>query len=304
LSAGRGWASIEQLESALDAYDQVYAIAIWSPFLQPSQRWELLGDLATAYESLGEAERLSAVQERISAFDDELRPERSIDVGQSPGLPLGKDEPVSSAEVGVLEEARRQAAYALIQGLSEGAEPPPGLVQELAQALVAEDAAKVSLYREELAATSQPGRRINVHWQAIEWMLLKYKVAMGGVGVSIVPEWEEASADIQSDLAKEFEDLYFDYEDLVTSLPDAALLGPGSYRARRSVILAGRLGQYPYFPVSQLSEKLVEAVESLVAAGYADGLYVMPSGQDEGMWFFFSPGSDIGDSGPSFGIEG
>jgi hypothetical protein len=299
LAAGRGWASLEQTDNALDAYDQVYAVAIWSPFLQPSQRWELLGDLATAYESLGEDERLVAVQERITAFDEDLRPERSVDVGGSPGLPLERDEPVSSVEVGVLEEARRQAAYALTQGLSEGAEPPQGLVQDLAQALVAEDAAKVSLYGQELAATSQPGRRINVHWQAIEWLLLKYKVAMGGVGVSVVPEWEEGSSDIQSDLAKEYEDLYFDYEDLVTALPDAALVGPGSYRARRSVILAGRLGQYPQYPASQLAEKLVEAVESLIAAGYGDGLYVIPSGQDDGLWFFFSPGSDIGDSGPN-----
>jgi hypothetical protein len=300
LAAGRGWTSLERTDSALLAYDQVYAIAIWSPFLQPSQRWELLGDLATAYESLGEDERLVTVQERITGFDGDLRPERSVVVGESPRLPLERDEPVSSAEVGVLEEARRQAAYALLEGLSEGAEPPLGLVQDLAQALIAEDGAKVSLYRQELAATSQPGRRINVHWQAIEWLLLKYKVAMGGVGVSVVPEWEEASSDIQSDLAKEYEDLYFDYEDLVTALPDAALLGPGSYRARRSVILAGRLGQYPNYPATQLAEKLVEAVESLIAAGYADGLYVIPSKQDEGLWFLLSPGSDIGDSGPNF----
>jgi hypothetical protein len=299
LAAGRGWASIELTDNALDAYDQVYAIAIWSPFLQPAQRWELLGELATAYESLGEDERLVAVHERITAFDESVRPERPVEVGESPGLPLERAEPVSSAEVGVLEEARRQAAYALIQGLSEGAEPPQGLVEDLAQALVAEDAAKVSLYSQELAATSQPGRRINVHWQAIEWLLLKYKVALGGVGVSVVPEWEDTASDIQSDLAKEYEDLYFDYEDLVTALPDAALLGPGSYGARRTVILAGRMGQYPHFPAAQLGEKLVEAVESLIAAGYADGLYVIPSGQDEALWFFFSPGRDIGDSGPN-----
>jgi hypothetical protein len=304
LAAGRGWTSLERADSALDAYDQVYAIAIWSPFLQPSQRWELLGDLAIAYESLGEDERLVAVQERITGFDEDLRSERSVEVRESPELPLVRNESVSTAEVGVLEEARRQAAYALLEGLSEGAEPPPGLVQDLAQALIAEDAAKIGLYRQELAATSQPGRRVNVHWQAIEWLLLKYKVAMGGVGVSVVPEWEEASSDIQSDLAKEYEDLYFDYEDLVTALPDAALVGPGSYRARRSVILAGRLGQYPLYPATQLAEKLVEAVESLISAGYADGLYVIPSGQEEGLWFFFRPGSNIGDGGTSFQIEG
>jgi hypothetical protein len=298
LAAGRGWAALEQSDSALDAYDQVFAIAAWSPFLQPAQRWELLGDLVTEYQALGENERSEAVQERIAGFDEDLRSERPVEVGRSPGVPLERIEPVSSAEVGVLEEARRQAAFSLLEGVPEGAEPPPRLVEGLAQALIAEDAAKLSLYRQELDATSQPGRRVNVHWQAIEWLLLKHKVATGGLGLSVVPEWEDASSDIQSQLVKEYEDLYFDYEDLITALPEAELLGPGSYRVRRSVLLAGRLGQYPYYPAPQLAEKLGEAVESLIAAGYTDGLYVLPSWEDEELRFFFSPGRDIGTSGP------
>jgi hypothetical protein len=203
-------------------------------------------------------------------------------------------EPVSSPEVGTLEEARRQAAFSLLQTLSETGAAPADQVAALASALQVEDAAKLALYRQELDATTQPSRRANVHWHTIRWLTLKYQVASRAFGISILPEWEAQVADIQSSLSTAYENLLFDYEDLVTALPDASLVGPGSYRVRRLVTLAGRLGQYPNYREQQMAEAIREAASSLIAAGFVDHLFVDVRAEETGLHFFLNPGSRYG----------
>jgi len=190
--------------------------------------------------------------------------------------------------VGQLEQARREAALALIESFSPGETPPPEPVQALAQALVAEDAAKLELYHQELAATSQPGRRIAVLWAMIRWLTLKYKVALGGFGLSLVPEWEAQAATIQSTLSVAYEELFFAYEDLVAGLPDATVIKPGSYLVRRQVNLAGRLGQYPNYPVQQMAEELQAAAVALISAGAREQLYVDALAEDAGLYFYLN----------------
>jgi len=88
--------------------------------------------------------------------------------------------------------------------------------------------------------------------------------------------------------------LRFDYEDLVTSLPDAALMEPGRYGARRMLILAGRLGQYPNYPEQQLADKLLEAARNMIAAGMTEPLYVYPQSDNNGPWYLLDPGDQYG----------
>jgi hypothetical protein len=293
LASGKGWAALGQEVRALEAYDQVYVTAIGSPYLQMTHRRNLLSVLEAAYRDLGDRGRAEACRQRIVELDREVNPQPPARPGESPNLPTGR-EPISSPEVGAVEEARRQATYALLQALPEGAEPPPDLVGSLGQALQAEDAAKLDFYRRQLEETTQLGRRVELHWQVIRWLTLKYRVATQGFGLSLVPDWEAQVADIQSALSKAYEDLFFDYEDLVTGLPEASLVGPGSYEVRRQVILSGRLGQYPNYPEQQLAEKLRDAVSGLIAAGFVDQLYVDVMAEDEGLRFFLSPADQYG----------
>ena len=131
--------------------------------------------------------------------------------------------------------------------------------------------------------------------QLVRWLMLKYKVASRGFGISLVPEWETGLADIQSELSKAWEGLFFDYEDLVTSLPDASLIGPGSYAVRRQVLLDGRLGRYPNYPAEQLTDKMQDAVRSLISWGC--GSIVRRCAADDGdLIFFLSPGDEYGQS--------
>jgi hypothetical protein len=128
----------------------------------------------------------------------------------------------------------------------------------------------------------------------IRWLTLKYQVATRGFGLSLVPEWEAQAADIQSALSKAYEDLFFDYEDLVTALPEASLIGPGSYVVRRQMNLAGRLGRYPNYPDQQLADKLRDAAIELIAGGAGDWLYVDVVAKGEGLRFLLNPADQYG----------
>jgi hypothetical protein len=292
LAAGTGWAEVGRSARALEAYDQVYVIAVRSPYLHMAHRRDLLAMLETAYLEVEAPDRAEASRQRIIELDQGTRPQQPQEVGDSPDLRV-ETEVVSSAEIGAIEEGRRQAAYNLIQTL-DGAEIPPGLVNELALALRAEDTAKLALYRQELETVTQLSRRIGLHLQIIGWLTLKYRVAMLGFGMSLVPEWEEQRADIQSELSKAYEDLYFDYEDLVTGLPDATLIGPGSYQVRRRMVEAGRLGLYPNYPEDQMAAKLRDAASRLIGAGYLADLYVDMEDVGAVLRFFLSPTDEYG----------
>jgi tetratricopeptide (TPR) repeat protein len=298
LASAQGWAALGRRDRAQAVYDQVFLIALHSPYLQVANRRDLLVVLEDAYRDLGTPAQADACREKIIELDQDSDPQPPDSPGRSPDLPRGEDT-VSSAEVGALEEARRQEAFVLLDALAAGKEPSPGLVSGLAEALQDEDAAKLDLYRQELEGTTLPGRRIEVHWHVIRWLMLKYQVAAGGYGLSLVPDWEAKLADIQSDLSRAYDDLRLDYEDLVAALPDASLVGPGSYQVRREMLLAGRLGRYANYPALQLAEKLQDAVANLIAAGSVDRLYVDVATGEEALQIFLSPAEEYGLSTPS-----
>jgi hypothetical protein len=298
LASGKGWASLGEESRALDTYDQVYLIAVQSPYLQMANRRDLLAALEVAYRDLGDEGRAEASRAGIINLDQQTSPHPPAPPVEVPDLPQG-DAIVSSPEVGALEENRRQAAFVLLQPLSEGMDPPASAVSDLAEALRAEDAAKLALYQGELEATTQPSKQISINWQMIRWLMLKYKVASRGYGLSLVPEWEEQLAEIQSALSKAYEGLFFDYEDLVAALPEASLMGPGSYQVRRQVILDGRMGRYPNYPAQQLADKLQDAVSGLIASGYVEQLYVDVQAEDGSLHFFLSPAEEYGASSQS-----
>jgi hypothetical protein len=295
LASGRGWAILGEEDRSLEAYDQVYLLAVQSPYLQMANRRDLLSALETAYRDLGADERAEASRGAIIELDQQTTPHPPVSPGKVPDLLQG-EAVISSPEVGALEDARRQAAFELLEPLSAGDDPPADLVDSLAQALQAEDAAKLTLYQQELESTTQPNRRISVNQQLVRWLMLKYKVASRGFGITLVPEWETELADIQSELSKAWEGLFFDYEDLVTSLPDASLIGPGSYAVRRQVLLDGRLGRYPNYPAEQLADKMQDAVRNLIAAETVDQLYVDVQRNDGDLFFFLSSGDEYGQS--------
>jgi hypothetical protein len=273
-------------EQALLALDQAEVIAAQSPHLQTAQRRSILVLLEEAYRDLEESKLAAEAHSQIASLDQSTSGEAALSLATTADLP-SDGAPISSPEVGALEEARRQAAYAVIDSLSRG-EPASEPLSSLAGALKAEDAAKLDLYNQQLEATTQPGRRSQIHQLLVRWLLLKSRIAQKGFGLSIVPEWENQATDIQASLSKAHEELAFDYEDWSASLPDADQTAPSSYAALRSIALSGRLGQYPNYPSGQLGEKVRAAVASMVEAGYVDDLYLGVNEVDGQVQFFLS----------------
>jgi hypothetical protein len=294
LASGNGWRRVGDAEQALGAYDQVYLIAVGSPYLQMANRRSLLVSLEAAYDDMGDRERAERIRAKIVELDQQAGPLPPLEPGLRPELSPGQDA-VSSPELGLLEDARRQAALALLQQIAGEGQPDQGLVAALAGALQAEATAKEAFYVQALEETVQPGRRLDVHAATIRWLLTKYKVASRGFGLSLVPEWEADTAGIQSALSRSYQDLFFEYEDVVTALPDAALMVPGRYQIRRQALLEGRLGRYVNYPAQQWAEKLQATVQELVAAGGVDRLYVdVEAGEDGRLDFFLSPAAEYG----------
>jgi hypothetical protein len=236
-------------------------------------------------------------QEQIIKLDQETH-QPPAQPARQPGLPKG-DAGVSSPEVGALEEARRKAAFELVQSWSVGGQLPTERIEALTQALREEDAAKMALYRQELDSTTQPGKRIDVLQEMIVWLTLKYRVATRGFGLTLVPEWEGQAASIQSELSRAHEELYFDFEDLVTALPDASLMGAGSYGVRRQTNLAGRLGQYPNFPDQQLAGKLRDSAIELIGGGAGEKLFVDALFDGSALRFFLNLAENYGQPPPT-----
>lgn len=292
LAVGKGWTGLEQTAQALNAYDQVYILVTYSPYLQKAVRRDLLNALEAAYRTGGDAARSQLCRQQIENLDREgPRPAMSPD--EWPEL-LREGEPLSSPEVGAAEESRRRAAYALREATEGGRQPPPDLVDNLAQALLAEDGVKLAFYTQELGGTSQPGRRLNIHRQTIRWLTLKYQVANRGLGLSVVPAWEADQPGIRSALSKAYEDLLFEYEDLVTALPQISLIAPARYQVRCRITLAGRLGQYPNFGEQQMVDKIRDAVAALIAAAAVERPYVDVAAEEDGQRFVLSPADKYG----------
>ncbi len=293
LSSGSGWAAVKQDELAMLAYDQAHAIALYSPYLQTAHRRDLLQKVAAACTQMGWEEQAAQCRRDTAELDDRLHPQPP-DLDEDPIGLFGSPQPVSSEQIGLLEESRRQAAYAVLEALSTGRQPAPEQLAALAQALQAEDQAKLSLYQQELDATTQPGRKTEVHWALLEWLTLKYKISMKGFGLSVVPDWEAQAPAIRSDLSKAYEALRFDYEDRVTSLPDASLMEPGRYEVWRWLALAGRLGQYPNYPEEQMGAKLQETARNLIATGLVTPLFVDVESGSGGLRYLLSPAAAYG----------
>lgn len=293
IAAAKGWTDLGSEADALRALDQVYIIALRSPYLQMINRRDMLTTLEGAYSQLDDTRRAQETRQRIIELDQGANPQPPAKASDSPSLPLG-EEPVSSPLIGQLEDARRNAAYDLRLRVVPGEDLSSEAVAALSTALLAEDEAKRDFYHTELANALQLGRRVELHWQWIRWLTIKYRIALGGYGISLVPAWEDSTGEIQSSLSKAYEDLFFDYEDLVAALPEASLVWPGSYDIRRRVIQAGRLGLYPNYPEQQLAEKLSERASELIAGGDVLPLYVDWAIGDPGLWYMLSPADEYG----------
>ena len=289
LQAARGFAALAQTKSAQLALAQAENIARYSITLLPAPRRTLLGQVADAYQALGDAQAAQGIRAQIDAH------------AGGPGIALSAATqylPTLRGDV-VLPEtvadalAARQAAAADLAArwLSVSGSGRDTLAEGLGQALLAEDVAREEFYlgADELDLAD----RLALLHDKLAWLAIKYRVAQRGYGVSLVPEWETQVEEIAGALSATFTELINGYGQQLDTL-DATEAVQARVELLRQGVLWTRSGLFPDTNAEQaLGEQLAEASRQLWIRQGNAGLTVI--GQDvDGQRFYLLSGSDPG----------
>jgi len=286
LQVGQELASLEEREDALFNYDQAHTVALYSPYLKGPHRAHILDQLAEAYAAIGEDASHCLEQSAEARWPAEVG---SVPLRSSLQNPF--EEELSQPEVEAARKRRVAAARSLIDRLKAVPEEVPNdLLGDLAQALRAEDEARHEFYEAQLSGAIKMATRVALARAKIEWLTIKHRVASGGYGLSIVPEWEGQLAQIRSDLNAAYKELYVFRGEQVIALPQASDIDRAWADLIQEEIEAGRLELYPNYPEEQLISKLREATAKLIAAGQDRGLRVEASPQNGVNIFFLAAG--------------
>ena len=257
--AGEGLARLRQFGLAQLFLDQAYSVATVSTYVQPATRRSLFQRLNKGYQAMGDRERArKSLELSAELFSPVAVPEPPpvLPVAEVPPLPI---------EVQQAEAARWKAAQELARYLVErGGRITQEASVDLANALIAEDQLRVPYYDAQLAQATQLSAQISVVQARINWLVMKYRIARGGYGLSLVPEWETQAEQERSELTKSYELLFALYADLIVAMPNADQIERATEEALRREILAGTLGRYPSYPAQQRVAQLTQATAQMV----------------------------------------
>ncbi len=214
LTAGGGLRDVDAKEAARRVLDEAYLITFYSPTLRKTVRANRLNQVATAYESLGLpgiADQARSKAQDVSASTDS--PPANV---HAPFIPIPGKLPLSPA----LEQARalrEQAAVQLLDDVTaENPKSPTAWPQDsltlLKEALLEEDAARGDYYAQQFPLAKDPSVQIALAADKVSWLALKYRVARGGFGTTIVGEWTKDANDVADELSDAWSDLYQLYQ--------------------------------------------------------------------------------------------
>jgi hypothetical protein len=289
LQAARGFAALERDKLARLALAQAESVARYSVILLPAQRRTLLGQVADAYQTLGDPAAARGIREHLDVYA--AGPGISVNAGSQllPTLRGG----VVLPEAVVSAMAARQNAAADMAGrwLSASGTGRDALTNSLGQALLAEEAARSTFYLtvDQLSLAD----RLALQHDKLAWLVVKYRVARRGYGVSLAPEWEAHVGEIAATLSSTYTELINGYGQQLDTL-DATEAVQARVELLRQGVLWTRLGLFPDAGAEEaLGAQLVDASRQLWTRQGNAGLTV--SGQDvDGQRFYLLSGSEPG----------
>jgi hypothetical protein len=256
LAAGEGLIELHDRASARFFIQQAAVIAANSTNFTPFHRHSLLERLVPA--SLlagGEREDWKALAQAVK--NGKTQGVNLDDSGFEARYEWWNLPPLDDAELVAARDERRSAAAEYLQTLLDTSTTVDDAAQDSSQsnaaqalrsALLAEGAA-VERYvaRQRETQTTEKGAQQIL----LNWLLLKRRVAAGGFGAGLVPEWESSRKGIDAALT----DAWADWLAVQTDSTSAALGGnfqvPPSGAARQATI-AAFWGLYPDAPVDDL----------------------------------------------------
>jgi tetratricopeptide (TPR) repeat protein len=273
IQIGESFAEWGSRKEALFNYDQVFALALHSPFIKDPHRADILGQLAEEYDSIGEREK--------AAESRELQAEVLYSTEESEAAPeVIPDQPIANfltqipapdaAMVASYEDRRVEVVRELLDFLQDspnGEAMPEELALEATQALVNEDKARSTAYEDELASASSMVLRIGIAEARVDWLLIKYRMALGAYGLQLVPAWSDDVEGIAAELAEAHGELHDIYGEQIATFADETAMDRAWYDVLRLEMLRGSLGLYPNYPEAELISELTEVTGRLIKSG-------------------------------------
>lgn len=255
LTAAEGFIGLGMLEAAQPSLAQAEALARYSALLAPVVKQQVAQSLVTLYEAAGmRDEAMQAAQwmrEAAGLPDARLARKPYLPGFQSPTM-----EPQQLTDARLARQQRALefvAAWDATGGIDEQARA------NLASALLREDGIRQAVLAAELEATPQLSGKATALQSYIAWLTLKLMIAEGGMGFSLVPEWEPDANTVRLQLTDAYNDLERNYSDQVAALPTASDIGFARIEVLRDEIMRGRLGLYPGYPDRALADRLEAA---------------------------------------------
>ncbi|UCC62210.1 MAG: hypothetical protein JSV36_15725 [Anaerolineae bacterium] len=254
LVVGRQLIELHDKPSARLYLQQAALIAAYTPHLTAYHRRSLLEGLVPAIlHAGGDRNDWDALAETVENGSD-----ASGAIGGSPSATPGSwndAPPDNDAALVLARDARRAAAAAWLtfsSAANQAGEETVAVAQQdarqaLRQALLAEDAAVDRYTARDATNPPQPAAQET----RLRWLLLKRRIAAGGAGVGLVPEWESSRGEVDAALTA----AWADWLALQTDSEEAGLTF--IYQrlpvdAARQAIVAAYWGLYPDAPVADL----------------------------------------------------
>ena len=266
-------AELGDREEAISNLDQAFALAVHSPIMRDPLRADLLDQLAEEYEDLGlrekaEDSQVLGAEIRYSTEEDESPRQGNA---EQPVANFLTGIPAPSAAMVASYEERREGTVrelmAFLQGASGSEAVPQDLATGVAQALLNEDEARSTSYEDDLASASSLVLRIGIAEARVDWLLLKYRVALGAYGLELVPAWSDDATAVAAELSAARQELHAIHGEQIATFSDQTAKDRAWFDVLRWEILEGRLGLYPECPEEELISQLMEVTGRLIEAG-------------------------------------
>ena len=254
--------------AALDAAQQVRLLAEQTPDLLPAQRMQIVDALRPVATAIDDD--LLATSVDVLARNPYLTPAGILleERWSALGAPLDADPTVANAVA-----VRRQAARGLADRFAAAADSEPER-QTLAAALMAEDQARAAAFQTRLNAGLTLAEQFSLLLEQRAWLGLKLRVAAGGFGASLVPEWEAQPTAIRQELAAATNNVVNIVEAIIAAETDPVT--QATLRTQTQLWLAqqAEFGLYPDRSMQELDAQLRFAQAELLRLGSPPALPV------------------------------
>lgn len=266
LEASQGLKAAGMEAQARTALDQAYLITDYSYALPRNTRAEMFNQISRAYRTFNATKQVQETAQK-AADTATLADEYAVNIARRP-FQIQPTDPPPSSELDQRVNERIQAARDLLDALNlnppqSEADLPDDLINALGDALFQEDATRGDYYATQYDQASDASAQLGVLRDKLQWLSLKYRIAHGGFGLSLVSDWESDLETIELDLNDTYAEYFAITEQQAAGLEKTDEASRSTEDVLRSALVAGRWGLYPQYDEADLLARLQDVSDLL-----------------------------------------